>query len=270
MDRATIALLIDADNAPASKIGLILNDLATYGECNIRRAYGNWTKSGLKGWIAELHDSAIRPMQQFDLTTQKNASDMALAIDAVDLLHTGRPDAFAIVSSDSDFTPLVHYLREHGAAVYGYGREKTPTPFQSACTRFTVLEQLGDADDADDADVVDTDAQEAGAVPAKGTAKKAAGKKAATGRRSSRQVPAEKLRSDGKLVGLLRNAIGAAAGEDGWALVNQVGSQIRNQSSLDWRNYGYSTLTKLLLAMDLFDLRGEGTPQVAVRDPKAR
>lgn len=262
MDRATIALLIDADNAPASKIGLILNDLATYGECNIRRAYGNWTKSGLKGWVAELHDSAIRPMQQFDLTTQKNASDMALAIDAVDLLHTGRPDAFAIVSSDSDFTPLVHYLREHGAAVYGYGREKTPTPFQSACTRFTVLEQLGD-DEPDD--------ETADVAPPKGAAKKSAsGKKAAAARTSSRQVPAEKLRSDGKLVGLLRNAISAAAGEDGWALVNQVGSQIRNQSSLDWRNYGYSTLTRLLLAVDLFELRGEGTSHVAVRDPKAR
>lgn len=267
MDRARIALLIDADNAPASKIGLILNDLATYGECNIRRAYGNWTKSGLKGWIAELHDSAIRPMQQFDLTTQKNASDMALAIDAVDLLHTGRPDAFAIVSSDSDFTPLVHYLREHGAAVYGYGREKTPTPFQSACTRFTVLEQLGDEEELE---AVDADQQDAGPAPAKGTAKKTPAKKTAAGRKSGRQVPADKLRSDGKLVGLIRNAIGAAAGEDGWALVNQVGSQIRNQSSLDWRNYGYSTLTKLLVAMDLFDLRGEGTPQVAVRDPKAR
>lgn len=268
MDRATIALLIDADNAPARKIGLILNDLATYGECNIRRAYGNWTKAGLRGWIAELHDSAIRPMQQFDLTTQKNASDMALAVDAVDLLHTGRPDAFAIVSSDSDFTPLVHYLREHGAAVYGYGREKTPMPFQSACTRFTVLEQLGDDDELD---AGEPDAQDAAAVPARSTAKKtAAAKKVAAGRKASRQVPAEKLRSDGKLVGLLRNAIRAAAGEDGWALVNQVGSQIRNQSSLDWRNYGYSTLTKLLLAVDLFDLRGEGTPQVAVRDPKAR
>lgn len=265
-ERATIAMLIDADNAPASKIGLILNDLATYGECNIRRAYGNWTKAGLKGWIGELHDSAIRPMQQFDLTTQKNASDMALAIDAVDLLHTGRPDAFAIVSSDSDFTPLVHYLREHGAAVYGYGREKTPAPFQSACTRFTVLERLGDDSEGDSSE------EEADAVPPKGgrTKKAPAAKKAAASRRSSQQVPAEKLRSDGKLVGLLRNAIGAAAGEDGWATVNQVGSQIRNQSSLDWRNYGYATLTKMLVAVDLFELRGEGTPQVSVRDPKAR
>lgn len=253
---ARIALLIDADNAPAAKIGAVLNDLATYGECNIRRAYGNWTKPGLRSWIEELHPAAIRPMQQFDLTTQKNASDMALAIDAVELLHSARPEAFAIVSSDSDFTPLVHYLREKGAAVYGYGRARTPMPFQSACTKFTVIEQLGDdhepageADEVDADDGVDDTAE------------------AATGRRV--QVPTAELKGNSGLVRLLRSAIDAAAGEDGWASVQQVGQQIRNQSSLDWRNYGYATLTKLLGATELFELRGEGTPQVAVRDPRS-
>ena len=242
MARSRIALLIDADNAPARKIGEILNDLASYGECNIRRAYGNWTKPDLKGWIEELHDAAIRPMQQFDLTTHKNASDMALAIDAVELWHSAQPEAFAIVSSDSDFTPLVHYLREKGAAVYGYGRAKTPTPFQSACTKFTVLEQLGE-EESDDAE-----------TQAKG---------------GREQGPTADLKGNSGLVRLLRSAIKAAAGEDGWASVQQVGQQIRNQSSLDWRNYGYSTLTKLLTASELFELRDEGTPTVAVRDPRA-
>ena len=241
MARSRIALLIDADNAPARKIGDILNDLASYGECNIRRAYGNWTKPDLKGWIEELHDAAIRPMQQFDLTSHKNASDMALAIDAVELWHSAAPEAFAIVSSDSDFTPLVHYLREKGAAVYGYGRAKTPTPFQSACTKFTVLEQLGEEESGD--------AEE-------------------QARGGPEQVPTADLKGNSGLVRLLRSAIKAAAGEDGWASVQQVGQQIRNQSSLDWRNYCYSTLTKLLVASELFELRDEGAPTVAVRDPR--
>ncbi len=240
MARSRIALLIDADNAPARKIGDILNDLASYGECNIRRAYGNWTKPDLKGWIEELHASAIRPMQQFDLTTQKNASDMALAIDAVELWHTAGPEAFAIVSSDSDFTPLVHYLREKGAAVYGYGRAMTPAPFQSACTKFTVLEQLGEEE---------PDAEE-------------------HVRNGREQVPTAELKGNSGLVRLLRSAIKASAGEDGWATVQMVGQQIRNQSSLDWRNYGYGTLTRLLTATDLFELRDEGTPAVSVRDPR--
>lgn len=239
-----IALLIDADNAPASKIDAILNDLAEYGEVTIRRAYGNWTKSELKSWIGELHDAAIRPMQQFDLTAHKNASDMALAIDAVELLHAAIPDAFALVSSDSDFTPLVHYLREKGRAVYGYGREKTPAPFKSACTRFTVVEKLGDTEE-----VAET---EAGVAPAR---KQAAA--ATTG-----QV----LKRNARLIQLLRNSIAAAADDDGWALVGTVVSRIRNQSSEDPRNYGYATWTKLIKAIDLFELKDEGTSAIAVSD----
>ena len=239
-----IALLIDADNAPAGKVGDILNDLATYGECNIRRAYGNWTKPQLKGWIDELHEAAIRPMQQFDLTTQKNASDMALAIDAVELLHAASPDAFAIMSSDSDFTPLVHYLREKGRAVYGYGRANTPAPFKSACTQFTIVDQLGEKAETQ------SDSER-------------------SGRPESGQTPTKQLKGDARLVNLLRGAIKAVADEDGWAAVGQVGQQIRNQSSLDWRNYGYANLTKLLKAVDLFELRDEGTTTVSVRDPRS-
>ena len=141
-DSARIALLIDADNARARRLDVILNELSALGETTIRRAYGNWTKSELKGWQEILHENAIRPMQQFDPSKGKNASDMALAVDAVEILHTQRPDAFAIVSSDADFTPLVMHLREHGVAVYGFGDAKTPAAFQSACTRFLVLDRL--------------------------------------------------------------------------------------------------------------------------------
>jgi uncharacterized protein (TIGR00288 family) len=141
-DTPRIALLIDADNARARRLDVVLNELSALGETTIRRAYGNWTKSELKGWQEILHDNAIRPMQQFDPSKGKNASDMALVVDAVEILHTQRPDAMAIVSSDSDFTPLVMHLREHGVAVYGFGDAKTPAAFQSACTRFLVLDRL--------------------------------------------------------------------------------------------------------------------------------
>src|ERR1700710_1566242 len=140
-----IALLIDADNSPASKIGLILNELSTQGETNIRRAYGNWKKSELKGWEEQLHEHAIRPMQQFDYSKGKNASDMAMVIDALDLLYTDKPEAFGIVSSDSDFTPLVMHLKAKGAQVFGFGAKKTPMPFVNACSRFLYLENLGAA-----------------------------------------------------------------------------------------------------------------------------
>ncbi|MBK6004496.1 NYN domain-containing protein [Ramlibacter ginsenosidimutans] len=239
-----VALLIDADNSPASKIGLILNELSTFGETNVRRAYGNWKKNELKGWEEQLHEHAIRPMQQFDYTKGKNASDMAMVIDALDLLYTDSPDAFGIVSSDADFTPLVMHLRAKGAAVYGFGARKTPEPFVNACSRFLFLDELqgGDAD------------SEAG-----------------ESERSQplRRTPAE-LRQDRRLVDLLRNAVRSAADDEGWARVNAVRQQIGNQASFDHRNYGYSTLTKLLAAIDLFDLADEGKSSVAVRERKAR
>ena len=112
-----IALLIDADNAPADKIDEILTELSTLGEINVRRAYGNWTKSGLGGWQDRLLEFGIRPMQQFDYSKRKNATDMAMTVDAMELLYSDRPDAFGIVSSDADFTPLVMHLRSKGAAV---------------------------------------------------------------------------------------------------------------------------------------------------------
>lgn len=236
-----IALLIDADNSPAGKIDLILSELSTLGVTNVRRAYGNWKKSELKGWEDKLHEHAIRPMQQFDYSKGKNASDMAMVIDALELLYTDHPDAFGIVSSDADFTPLVLHLRAKGAAVYGFGAAQTPEPFVNACSRFLRVDKLG--------------SNEPDANPA-----------------SPLRVPTAQLKQDARLVNLLRNAVQAAADEEGWTRVSAVGSQIGNQTSFDPRNYGYATLTKLLVATDLFDIRSEGTSQVAVRDkrkPKA-
>jgi uncharacterized LabA/DUF88 family protein len=243
---AHIALLIDADNSPAAKIDVILTELSTFGVTNVRRAYGNWKKNELKGWEEKLHEHAIRPMQQFDYTKGKNASDMALVIDALELLYTDHPDAFGIVSSDADFTPLVMHLRAKGAAVYGFGAQKTPEPFVNACSRFLYLDKLGGAEVAAETG----DAAQAAPL----------------------RVPTAQLKQDAKLVGLLRNAVQAAADETGWARVGSVGAQIGNQASFDSRNYGYATLTKLLAATQLFELAHEGTSQVSVRDkrqPKA-
>ncbi|MFO1217615.1 MAG: NYN domain-containing protein [Burkholderiaceae bacterium] len=237
-----VALLIDADNSPASKIDLILNELSTFGETSIRRAYGNWKKSELKGWEEQLQEHAIRPMQQYDYSKGKNASDMAMVIDAMALLYTDQPDAFGIVSSDADFTPLVMHLREKGAAVYGFGAKKTPSPFVNACSRFLFLDRLSEpaADTSDDAPAA----------------------------QAPLRMSTSQLKQDAKLVTLLRNAVTAAEGEDGWARVGAVGQQISNQASFDPRNYGYATLSKLLAATQLFDFANEGTSQMSVRDKR--
>ncbi|MGB7819162.1 MAG: NYN domain-containing protein [Ornithinibacter sp.] len=279
-----IALLIDADNARAARIELILGELSTLGETNIRRAYGNWTKAGLKSWQDVLHENAIRPVQQFDPSKGKNASDIALAVDAVEILHTQRPDAFALVSSDADFTPLVMHLREHGARVYGFGDAKTPEPFQSACTRFLVLDRLSSGGESSTGGTAaaEESAPASGrtrkaAAPAtsasardtgKGAAKKAATKKVATPAANTTPPRATRaqLRGDNKLVSLLRRAVESAADDAGWALVGTVGNRISNQSSFDSRNYGYAKLSKLLEATDLFEIRENGSSGLAVRD----
>lgn len=217
-----IALLIDADNSPAGKIDLILTELASLGVANVRRAYGNWKKDALRGWEKLLHEHAIRPMQQFDYSKGKNASDMAMVIDAMELLYTDRPDAFGIVSSDADFTPLVMHLRAKGAAVYGFGNQQTPLPFVNACSRFLYLDKLD------------------------------------AGSSAPQRMSSSQLKQDAKLVSLLRHAVQGAGNEEGWASVGVVGQQIRNQASFDPRNYGYATLSRLLEAMQLFELKREG------------
>ena len=137
-------MLIDADNVSHGKIAAMLAELSKYGVANIRRAYGDWTSPGMKGWTARLHEHAIRPVQQFSYSKGKNATDMALVIEAMELLYTQKPDAFCIASSDADFTPLVMQLRANGHDVYGFGERKTPDPFVNACTTFLYLDRLGE------------------------------------------------------------------------------------------------------------------------------
>ncbi|MEO8249569.1 MAG: NYN domain-containing protein [Burkholderiales bacterium] len=268
-----IALLIDADNAPANKIDEILTELSTLGVINVRRAYGNWTKAALDGWQHKLLEYAIRPIQQFDYSKRKNATDMAMTVDAMELFYADRPDAFGIVSSDADFTPLVMHLRSKGAAVYGFGADQTPKPFVNACSRFLYLEALGALDTP--VSLIEADSDGASDKKAKRGAKKSAaakpGDEPAPGvpeHPARLRMPTSALRQDARLLDLLRDAVNASEDEDGWARVGAVGTQIANKTSFDARNYGYASLTKLLAATQAFAMRDEGTSQVAVRDKR--
>lgn len=137
-----LAVLIDADNAQASVVELLLTEVSRYGTATIKRAYGDWTTPNLRSWKDSLHRLAIQPIQQFRYTSGKNATDSSLIIDAMDLLHTGHLDGFCLVSSDSDFTRLATRLRESGMVVHGFGEQKTPQPFVSACDKFVFTEIL--------------------------------------------------------------------------------------------------------------------------------
>lgn len=242
-----IALLIDADNVSHTKIALILAELSKYGTANIRRAYGDWGSTGLKGWKGKLHDFAIRPIQQFSYSIGKNATDIALVIDAMELLYTQDLDAFCIASSDADFTPLIMQLKANGHDVYGFGARKTPAPFVNACTTFLYLESLGDP--------VDVEAEDLPSDPPKPAPKTA---KAANKKEPVSKPPKGDLARDEALVTILRGAVDAAAWDDGWASMSAAGSAAKRQSSIDPRNYGVKNFPRLFEAVGLFEIfRGE-------------
>ncbi len=228
-----IALFIDADNAPASKFEEVLSEVAKYGVVTIRKAYGNWKSPTLKPWEDLLNEYAIQPIQQYDLIKGKNASDIALVIDAMDVMYTKNIDVMCFVSSDCDFTPMVTRALAEGKVVLGFGERKTPSPFVNACSKFLYL---------------DTAPKQNGSVPEK----------------------TKNLKSDTKLLNLLRQAIEATEEDNGWAALGPVGSHISNKTSFDTRNYGYKNLSSLIKAIDLFELkRGPGNSYL-VKDKKKK
>ena len=235
-----IALLIDADNASVATLDYVLGEIADLGMANVRRAYGDWGSPNLKGWREALLANAIQPVQQIAYTSKGNASDMAMVIEAMDLLHAGDFDAFALMSSDSDFTPLVMRLLTDGEKVYGFGEKKTPSPFVNACSKFTYVEALG--------------------------------RPAADSEQSGSTTPkdAQELRNDARLVQMLRSAVDAGSGDDGWTRLDVVGSQIGNQASFDPRNYGYRKLSDLVKASGLFEMREEGKTLWVREKPRRR
>lgn len=229
-DKNKIAVFIDADNAPADKFYQILTELALLGVVNIRKAYGNWTKSNLGNWQAILHEYAIQPMQQFDLTKGKNASDIALVIDVMDILHSKDIDIVCLVSSDCDFTPLVTRILAEGKAVIGFGERKTPTPFVNSCSRFLYLDE----------------------------------------EKNCKKEPQKTvdISQDTQLIKLLREAAIAVESEDGWAMLGPLGTHISNHTSFDQRNYGFKKLSDLFRAIDLFEIKQTHGTVLWVRDKK--
>ncbi|HEX9522004.1 MAG TPA: NYN domain-containing protein [Reyranella sp.] len=215
------AVLIDADNTSPRIAAGLFEEIAKFGEASVRRIYGDFSSPRMKSWADILQKYAIDPYQQFAYTTGKNASDIALVIDAMDLLHSGRFDGFCLVSSDSDFTRLASRLREEGADVYGFGAQKTPESFRQACRRFVYIENL-----LPEAEV---------AIPEDGSSK-------------ARQ-------SAGAAIPILTKAIGQMETEDGWVGLGVVGQRLANiASDFDPRTYGFRKLSDLVRQTGAFEM----------------
>jgi len=235
-----IALLIDADNAQSAAIDPVLTVLAELGTVNVRRAYGNWSKPGLKGWRDVMVKHGIEPQQQFDLTKGKNATDMKMTIDAMDLLFRGRIDGFGIMSSDSDFMPLATRIRQDGFPVYGFGNSRTPEAFKQACSRFIDVGALiGEAARPAIAKPVTADVPLADSLPPSiEQAKRTAG--------TPRPI-------DEELLKLLVDAYNSVKRDErGFASLSAIGQLAGNRSSFDTRNFGFKRLSDLIEAVPNF------------------
>ncbi len=221
-----IAMLIDGDNAQPSLIEHVLAETAKYGKVTTRRIYGDWTTPQMSGWKDSLHTFAVQPIQQFRYTVGKNATDSALIVDAMDLLHGGAVSGFCIVSSDSDYTRLAMRIREQGLFVMGVGRSMTPKSFVNACEIFVYTENL-------------------------------------TPQKKTQPQPVQAASSDSPQTAaqdwtdMVKRAIETAAQDDGWATLASVGSFLRQlDPAFDSRSYGHRQLSQLIRSCpDVFELR---------------
>ncbi len=220
-----LAVLIDADNIPYSNIMGMLDEIAKFGIPTIKRIYGDWTKPTVSGWKPALLEHAITPIQQYSYTTGKNATDSAMIIDAMDILHSERVDGFCLVSSDSDFTRLATRIRESGALVIGIGEKKTPNPFIVACDKFIYIEIIGNPNNRkiNETEKVKTE--------------------------KVKQPQYEKI-SNG-LIQLLKKSVEDLADESGWVFMAEVGALIiKKKPDFDPRNYGFTKLTPLFKSLN--------------------
>ena len=251
-----IAVVIDADNTQVSKISDVFREISTHGRIVVKRAYGNWQKEQLKNWEAEIKRLAIKAEQQFDYVTGKNATDMALVIGTMELLYTSSYDGFAIVSSDSDYTPLAIKLRESGVYVMGVGERKTPESFRNACDEFLFLENISGSQ-PETAPTADSKAA------LKTVAISAGGKKT----RVSKATDADSIDT---IHDLLLKAYNTYQDDNGFANLSAAGSFIkRAKPDFDCRTYGFTKLPSLLEAFpDRYKLRrsqGKGTTIITFR-----
>jgi len=231
-----LAVLIDADNTSPKVADGLFDEIAKIGEASLRRIYGDFSKGQQAGWERVLQKHAIIAQQQFAYTTGKNASDIALVIDAMDLLHSGRFDGFCLVSSDSDFTRLASRLREEGADVYGFGARKTPESFRQACRRFIYTENL----------VPEAPAPSAGG-PAPASAPRA-------------------VQPASAAVDILNKAIAQMDTADGWVGLGVVGQRLSTiASDFDPRSYGFRKLSDLIRGTGAFEMDQQDGREVRIR-----
>lgn len=226
-----LAVLIDAENAQSTILDELFAEIAKFGTAGVRRAYGDFTHKTLSSWPSRLLEHAIKPGQQFNYTAGKNASDIALIIDAMDFLHRRQVDGFCIVSSDSDFTGLANRIREDGLPVYGFGEAKTPKSFVNACDKFVYVENLKR-----------TRKPNNGATPSQASVA------------GARPIPTD----------ILHEAVESSADETGWAHLGRVGQMLNNRlPDFDCRTYGHKTLTSLVEASGRFHLERRGANKQA-------
>lgn len=233
-----LAVLIDADNIPAKYAQAIFDEIAGFGEASVRRIYGDWSSARLAAWKAILPELGLVPHHQPDYTTGKNSADIALVIDAMDVLHTERFSGFCLVTSDSDFTRLASRIREHGVDVFGFGEKKTPSAFRHACKRFIYVENLLPEPEGD------------------GTGKQTS---AVTKEQPSKAVP------------LIIRALKSLPTEDDWHLLGALGSQlIVNIPDFDYRTYGAAKLSDLVIATGMFEVDLKSKPARIRRKPQGK
>ncbi len=237
-----LAILIDADNTGARHARAIFEEIANLGEANVRRIYGDFSNDRLKGWRDVMQPLAIEPQQQFNYTTGKNAADIALVIDAMDLLHRGGLDGFCLVSSDSDFTRLATRLREDGTEVYGIGAKKTPEAFRNACSRFIYIENLPAA-------AADKGTAAAPRAPAmKKLPKKTPSKKKAAAKKKT----AAKKEPPTKIVPLVLKAMKQASDDEDWIDLAEIGHHLGRD--FDPRIYGSDKLITVVEKTGQFEI----------------
>jgi uncharacterized LabA/DUF88 family protein len=231
-----LAVLIDADNASAKIADGLFEEIAKLGEASVRRIYGDFSSARSKAWADILSKHAIIPQQQFAYTTGKNASDITLVIDAMDLLHSGRFDGFCLVSSDSDFTRLAARIREHGVDVFGFGEQKTPESFRQACRRFFYTENL------------------------------------LTGTANNQDVASRSqlLQPPDAATPIIKKVIAQMESEDGWVALGEVGKGLTNLApDFDSRTFGSRKLSDLIRKTNAFDIEQPkgGSMRIRIKPP---
>lgn len=282
-DLPAFVVLIDADNVRLDSISPILEEITRHGRVTVRRIYGDFTTPNLAGWRNKLADHAIQPIQQYRNTVGKNASDSALIIDAMDLLHSRRFEGFCLVSSDSDFTRLATRIREDGLTVFGFGEKKAPKAFVNACDRYIYVENLTDSPsngsneeaptplvvELRTPDLVENSPTDVEALPIEAAISSV--EKLPSEPAIKAESPKVNFRSPSLAMHVLLRAYTNVADEQGWAMLGQLSSYIHaNHSDFDPRSYGCAKFIELLQKTESFDieLRSHKNGQVYFCRPK--